>query len=86
MQDKAWFDEKTVDNISFLDAFSVHQMESVVSRIQTLGVEVVPILGSCTCVIQPVDGFNNNKPFIKPAYCAPSLQLVDSADDDARNN
>jgi hypothetical protein len=68
VQDKAWFDERTVDNISapyvataperivlilFLDAFSVHQMESVVSRIQTLGVEVVPIPGGYTCVIQP---------------------------------
>jgi hypothetical protein len=28
-------------------------MESVVSRIQTLGVEVVPIPGGYTCVIQP---------------------------------
>lgn len=54
--------------ILFLDAFSVHLMESVVSRIQELGVEVVPIPGGCTCVVQPVDvGFN--KPF-KSAYRA----------------
>jgi hypothetical protein len=46
--------------ILFLDAFSVHQMQSVVSRIQALGVEVVPIPGGCKCVIQPVDiGFND---------------------------
>jgi len=31
--------------ILFLDAFSVHLIESVVSRIQELGVEVVPIPG-----------------------------------------
>jgi hypothetical protein len=80
VQDKAWFDERTmflwVDNILapyddtapegivpilFLDAFSVHQMQSVVSRIQALGVEVVSIPGGRTCVIQPV----------KSAYRAP---------------
>jgi hypothetical protein len=43
-------------------------IKTVVSRIQELGIEVVPIPGGCTCVVQPVDvGFNT--PF-KSAYRA----------------
>jgi hypothetical protein len=45
-----------------LDSYQCHMMESVVQKIQELGVEVKHIPGGCTSLCQPIDiGFN--KPF-----------------------
>jgi hypothetical protein len=98
VQDKAWFDERTVDNISapyiataperivlilFLDAFSVTRWNLLCRGSRHSELRWYQSLAVIPVSFSPVDGFN--KPF-KTAYCAPSLQLVDSADDDARNN
>ena len=43
----------------YLDSFKVHMMQSVVSAIQALGVEVEFIPPGCTGLVQPVDvGYN----------------------------
>jgi DDE superfamily endonuclease len=47
--------------ILFLDSYRCHMMESVVSAITELGVEVGHIPGGCTCLCQPVD-VGINKP------------------------
>ena len=41
--------------ILVLDAYSVHRMGTNVNHIQSLGIEVIHILVSCTCLCQPVD-------------------------------
>jgi len=45
----------------FLDSYRCHIMNSVVQRIQDLGVEVQHIPGGCTALCQPVD-VGVNKP------------------------
>jgi transposase len=47
--------------ILFLDSYRCHMMQSVVGKIQDLGVEVEIIPGGCTCLCQPVD-VGINKP------------------------
>ena len=47
--------------ILILDAYRVHQMGSVVLRIQSLGIEVVHIPPGCTYLCQPID-MGINKP------------------------
>ena len=44
-----------------LDAYHVHQMGSVVNRIQAMGIEVIHIPAGCTYLCQPVD-VGINKP------------------------
>ncbi len=44
-----------------LDAYRVHQMGSVVNRIQMLGIEVIHIPAGCTYLCQPID-IGINKP------------------------
>jgi hypothetical protein len=41
--------------ILLLDAYHVHQMGSVVNRIQSMGIEAVHILVGCTYLCQPID-------------------------------
>ena len=48
--------------ILFLDSYRCHMIESVVSKIQELGVEVEHIPGGCTCLVQPVD-IGINRPY-----------------------
>ena len=51
-----------VITLLILDSYCCHMMESIVQRIQELGVEVQHIPGGCTSLCQPVNvGFN--KPF-----------------------
>jgi hypothetical protein len=46
--------------VLILYAYWVHQMGSVVNRIQEMGIEVVHIPAGCTYLCQPVDvGINN---------------------------
>jgi hypothetical protein len=47
--------------IIFLDSYRCHMMQSVVQKIQDIGVEVEHIPGGCTCLCQPVD-VGVNKP------------------------
>ena len=47
--------------ILILDAYRVHQMGSVVNRIQSMGIEVVHIPAGCTYLCQPID-VGINKP------------------------
>ena len=50
--------------ILILDAYCVHQMGSVVNRIQMMGIEVIHIPAGCTYLCQPIDvGIN------KPLKC-----------------
>ena len=51
----------------FLDAYCIHQMCSVVNRIQSMGIEVVHIPTGCTYLCQPID-MGINKP-IKSHLC-----------------
>ena len=53
--------------ILILDAYCMHQMGSVVNRIQSTGIEVVHILAGCTYLYQPID-VDINKP-IKSRLC-----------------
>jgi hypothetical protein len=53
--------------ILILDAYRVHQMGSVVNRIQSMGIEVVHIPAGCTYLCQPID-VGINKP-IKSRLC-----------------
>ncbi len=46
--------------IAFLDSYRCHMMESVVGKIQELGVEVEHIPGGCTCLCQPVQAFEES--------------------------
>jgi len=48
--------------ILLLDSYRCHTMQSVVRKIQALGVEVKHIPGGCTHLCQPVD-VGYNKPF-----------------------
>ena len=64
---KPWKDEQDIASqsveppILILDAYRVHQMGSVVNRIQGMGIEVVHIPAGCTYLCQPVD-VGINKP------------------------
>ena len=67
---KPWKDERDENHpnmnppILILDAYRVHQMGSVVNRIQMMGIEVLHIPAGCTYLCQPVDvGIN------KPMKC-----------------
>jgi hypothetical protein len=63
---KPWKDDQDANTpspelqIIMLDAYRVHQMESVVNRIQLLGIEVVHIPGGCTYLYQPIEGGIDN--------------------------
>ena len=48
--------------ILFLDSYRCHMMQSVVSTIESLGVQVEHIPGGCTGHLQPVDVGINKKP------------------------
>ena len=53
-------DPFTLPLVLIPDAYRVHQMGSVVNRIQEMGIEVVHIPAGCTYLCQPVDvGINN---------------------------
>jgi hypothetical protein len=54
-------------HIIILDAYCVHQMGSVVNRIQGMGIEAVHISAGCTYQCQPVHA-GNNKP-VKIPLC-----------------
>jgi hypothetical protein len=54
-------------SILVLDAYRVHQMGSVINRIQSMGIEVVHIPTGCTYLCQPID-VGINKP-IKSGLC-----------------
>jgi hypothetical protein len=64
---KPWKDEQDIASQSMepsilsLDAYRVHQMGSVMNRIQGMGIEVVHIPAGCTYLCQPVD-VGINKP------------------------
>ena len=61
---KAAWDENDMSGkppLLILDAYFVHQMGSVVNRIQSMGIEVVHIPAVCTYLCQPVD-VGINKP------------------------
>lgn len=64
---KPWKDHRDANNPSIqppilvLDAYNVHQMGSVVNRIQSMGIEVVHIPAGCTYLCQPID-VGINKP------------------------
>jgi hypothetical protein len=64
---KPWKDARDENNPSIqppilvLDAYRVHQMGSIVNRIQAMGIEVVHIPPGCTYVCQPID-VGVNKP------------------------
>ena len=47
--------------ILILDAYCMHQMGSVVNRIQSMGIEVIHIPAGCTYLCQPID-VGINKP------------------------
>ena len=53
--------------ILVLDAYCVHQMGSVVDRIQAMGIEVIHIPAGCTYLCQPIN-VRINKP-IKTHLC-----------------
>jgi len=57
-------DERDPDGpppILILDAYRVHQMGSIVNRIQMMGIEVIHIPAGCTYLCQPID-VGINKP------------------------
>ena len=57
-------DERDPDGpppILILDAYRIHQMGSVVNRIQMMGIEVIHIPAGCTYLCQPID-MGINKP------------------------
>jgi hypothetical protein len=62
-----WKADRDENNMSgeppllILDAYRVHQMGSVVNRIQSMGIEVVHIPAGCTYLCQPID-VGINKP------------------------
>ena len=47
--------------ILVLDAYHVHQMDSVINQIQSMGIEVIHVPAGCTYLCQPVD-VGINKP------------------------
>ena len=56
-----WKDQRNANNpsiqlpILILDAYHVHQMGSVMNRIQSMGIEVLHIPAGCTHLYQPID-------------------------------
>ena len=67
---KPWKDARDENNPNFppiliiLDAYGVHQIGSVMNRIQMIGIEVIHIPVGCTYLSQPIDvGIN------KPIKC-----------------
>ena len=70
---KPWREARDSNNpsmqppILILDAYHVHQMGSVMNRIQMMGIEVLHILAGCTYLCQPID-VGINKP-IKNGLC-----------------
>ena len=53
---------KNIVPLLILDSYKCHMIESIVTKITDLGVEVEHIPGGCTCLCQPVD-VGINKPF-----------------------